>query len=121
MTDTATIDPTTVLTVTAVAAERVRKLLATQDEAKAIRVGVRQMGCSDMSYTMDFAQGRTDGDIIVERDGVSLFVDPEAIPYIKGSELDWVEEKLASRFVFNNPNVVGACGCGESFKIAEQD
>jgi len=72
MTDTATIDPTTVLTVTAVAAERVRKLLATQDE-------------------------------------------------VKGSELDWVEEKLASRFVFNNPNVVGACGCGESFKIAEQD
>lgn len=114
-------DPSQVLTVTATAAERVKKLLATQDDAKAIRVGVRQMGCSDMSYTMDFAQDSTEGDIVVERDGVSLFVDPDAIPYIKGSELDWVEEKLASRFVFNNPNVVGACGCGESFKVADQD
>lgn len=110
-----------VLTVTATAADRVKKLLATQDDAKAIRVGVRQMGCSDMSYTMDFAQASADGDIVVERDGASLFVDPGAIAYIEGSELDWVEEKLASRFVFNNPNVVGACGCGESFKVADKD
>ncbi|MEK9946107.1 MAG: iron-sulfur cluster assembly accessory protein [Alphaproteobacteria bacterium] len=114
-------DPSQVLTVTATAAERVKKLLATQDDAKAIRVGVRQMGCSDMSYTMDFAQDSAEDDIVVERDGASLFVDPDAIPYINGSELDWVEEKLASRFVFNNPNVVGACGCGESFKVADQD
>jgi len=114
-------DPSQVLTVTATAAERVKKLLATQDDAKAIRVGVRQMGCADMSYTMDFAQDSAEGDIVVERDGASLFVDPDAIPYINGSELDWVEEKLASRFVFNNPNVVGACGCGESFKVADQD
>jgi len=109
-----------VLTMTATAAERVKKLLATQDAADAIRVGVRQMGCSDMSYTMDFAQSRKDDDIVVERDGATVYVDPEAVPYIKGSELDWVEQKLASRFVFNNPNVVGACGCGESFKVADQ-
>ena len=114
-------DTSPVLTVTDTAADRVKKLLATQDDAKAIRVGVRQMGCSDMSYTMDFAQTSADGDIVVERDGASLFVDPGAIAYIEGSELDWVEEKLASRFVFNNPNVVGACGCGESFKVADKD
>lgn len=114
-------DMTDILTMTPVAAERVKNLLATQNDAAAIRVGVRQMGCSDMSYTMDFAQDRAAEDIVVERDGAQLFVDPEAIPYIKGSELDWVEEKLASRFVFNNPNVVGACGCGESFKVADQD
>ena len=78
------------------------------------------MGCSDMSYTMDFAEARKADDIVVERDGATLYVDPEAVRYIKGSELDWVEQKLASRFVFNNPNVVGACGCGESFKVADQ-
>jgi iron-sulfur cluster assembly accessory protein len=109
-----------VLTMTPKAAERVKSLLATQDGAKAIRVGVRQMGCSDMSYTMDFAPDRKDSDIVIERDGATVFVDPEAVPYIKGSELDWIEQKLASRFVFNNPNVVGQCGCGESFKVAEQ-
>lgn len=114
-------DMTDILTMTPVAAERVKSLLATQDGAAAIRVGVRQMGCSDMSYTMDFAQDRGDADIVVERDGAQLFVDPEAVRYIKGSELDWVEEKLASRFVFNNPNVVGQCGCGKSFKVADQN
>ena len=113
-------DMTTVLTMTPVAADRVKKLLATHDGAKAIRVGVRQMGCSDMSYTMDFAEARKDDDVVVERDGAQLFVDPAAVPYIKGSELDWVEQKLASRFVFNNPNVVGQCGCGESFKVGEE-
>ncbi len=109
-----------VLTMTATAADRVKRLLAAHEGATAIRVGVRQMGCSDMSYTMDFADARKDSDIVVERDGATLYVDPEAVRYIKGSELDWVEQKLASRFVFNNPNVVGACGCGESFKVADQ-
>ena len=113
-------DESAVLTVTATAAVRVKKLLATQGDAKAIRVGVRQMGCSDMSYTMDFAEVYGDDDIVVERDGASLIVDLDAVPYIAGSELDWVEEKLASRFVFHNPNVVGACGCGESFKVADK-
>ena len=113
-------DISAVLTVTATAAVRVKKLLATQDDAKAIRVGVRQMGCSDMSYTMDFVKNYDDDDIIIERDGASLIIDLDAVPYIEGSELDWVEEKLASRFVFHNPNVVGACGCGESFKVADK-
>ena len=109
-----------VLTMTSTAASQVRRLLATRDDAKGIRVGVRQMGCSDMSYTIDFAAEEPEGHIRVERDGAQVFVDPEAVPYIQGSELDWVEEKLASRFVFNNPNVVGACGCGESFKVADK-
>jgi len=109
-----------VLTMTPTAAGQVRRLLATRDNAKGIRVSVRQMGCSDMSYTMDFADEAPDGHILIERDGANVFVDPEAVQYIQGSELDWVEEKLASRFVFNNPNVVGACGCGESFKVADK-
>ena len=114
------VDTSPVLSVTATAAVRVKKLLSTQKGARAIRVGVRQMGCSDMSYTMDFTERSCVGDIVIERDGASLIVDVNAVPYIEGSELDWVEEKLGSRFVFHNPNVVGACGCGESFKVADK-
>ena len=107
-----------ILTVTDRALVRVESLLSSEGQkAVGIRIGVRQMGCSDMSYTMDFAETVSEEDIVILSGAVTLLLDSKAKPYIQGSELDWLEEKLQSRFVFNNPNVVGQCGCGESFKI----
>ena len=112
------IDSNALLKLTDRALRRVKLLLDSGDGAAiGIRIGVRQMGCSDMSYTMDFAEGVRSEDITVHSDGALVLVDSEAVPYLHGSDLDWLEEKLQSRFVFNNPNVVGQCGCGESFKI----
>ena len=108
-----------ILTVTERAIARVEALVSTKgSSAIGIRIGVRQLGCSDMSYTMDFAEAVREEDVVIETGKATVLVDPAATPYIKGSELDWLEEKLQSRFVFNNPNVVGQCGCGESFKIS---
>tara|TARA_Y100000590_G_scaffold463474_1_gene630300 strand:- start:2654 stop:3019 length:366 start_codon:yes stop_codon:yes gene_type:complete len=113
-------DSNKVLTLTDRALERVKMLLSSDEkDYVGIRIGVKQMGCSDMSYTMDFADEVRGNDIIIDSCDTKVLVEQEAEPYIKGSELDWLEEKLQSRFVFNNPNVVGQCGCGESFKIKE--
>lgn len=110
-----------ILTITDRALKRVMVLLETQDDNPlGIRIGVKQMGCSDMSYTMDFIKEINSNDIIIYSDKTKIILDYDATPYIQGSELDWLEEKLQSRFVFNNPNVIGQCGCGESFKIKEK-
>ena len=110
-----------ILKVTDRALDRVINLIKNLDEsAVGIRIGVRQMGCSDMSYTIDFLEKIKSDDIIVNSDDPIIVVDLDAKPYIEGSELDWKEKKLESKFVFNNPNVVGECGCGESFKIKEK-
>ncbi len=107
-----------VLRVTESAAARVRALLAQRKgPALGVRVGVKRAGCNDMSYTLEFAEDVRPGDEVIAEKGVTIVVDAEAILYLVGSEMDFVNEKLASRFVFNNPNETGRCGCGESFKI----
>jgi len=107
-----------VISVTDAAAERVKNLMAkSQGEVMGLRIGVKAKGCSGMSYSVEYAKERTPGDEIVEDKGVTLFIDPKATLFIIGSEMDYVEDKLQSGFVFRNPNEKGRCGCGESFHI----
>ncbi len=95
-----------------------KNIMSTRDEATiGLRVGVRSGGCSGMSYTMDFVTEAGPHDEIVEDKGVTVLIDPKAIMYLIGTEMDFVAEKLQSGFVFNNPNEKGRCGCGESFHI----
>ena len=82
-----------------------------------IRVGVTNGGCAGMSYTMDYAECAQPLEEVVEDKGVKIFIDPKAILFLIGTEMDFVREKLGARFVFNNPNQTAACGCGESVSI----
>ncbi len=82
-----------------------------------VRVGVTNGGCAGMSYTMDYAAEAKPFEEVMEDKGVKVFIDPKAILFLIGTELDFVQEKLGARFVFNNPNQTSACGCGESVAI----
>ena len=107
-----------VVTVTAAAAERVKALMAkSQGEVTGLRIGIKTKGCSGFSYSVEYARERSPDDEIVEDKGITLFVDPRATLIIIGSEMDYVEDKLQSGFVFRNPNEKGRCGCGESFHV----
>lgn len=85
--------------------------------SKGVRIGVRTAGCSGFSYTLEYADEATEFDEVVEHQGVTVFIDPKATMFIVGTEMDFVDEKLQSGFVFNNPNEKGKCGCGESFHV----
>ena len=100
------------------AAARIRDIIAAADGKYAgVRVGVMNGGCAGMSYTMDYADEAKPLEEVVEDRGVKIFIDPKAILFLVGTEMDFVRDKLASRFVFNNPNQTAACGCGESVSI----
>ncbi len=106
------------LSVTSVAADRVKALLAQRETpAVGIRIGIRSKGYSGLSYTLEFAEEKGQFDEVVEADGVTILIDPKATMFILGTEMDYVEDKLESGFVFRNPNEKGRCGCGESFHI----
>jgi iron-sulfur cluster assembly protein len=106
------------LTITDAAARRVKALLASRAQpARGVRVGIRTKGCSGMSYTLEFADEKGPFDEVVEANGVTIFIDPKATLFILGTEMDFVEDKLSSGFVFRNPNEKGRCGCGESFHV----
>jgi len=107
-----------VLSLTDRAAERIKAIMADADRPIAgLRVGVRNGGCAGMSYTMEYAEGANPGEDVVEDRGVRVFVDPKAVLFLLGTEMDFTTTKLASQFVFNNPNQTSACGCGESVAI----
>ena len=107
-----------VLSLTDRAAERIKAIMADADRPIAgLRVGVRNGGCAGMSYTMEYAEARRPGEDVVEDRGVSVFVEPKAVLFLLGTEMDFTTTKLASQFVFNNPNQTSACGCGESVAI----
>jgi len=100
------------------AARRLKDIMDGADGRYAgVRVGVTNGGCAGMSYTMDYADGAGPLDEVVEDRGVKIFIDPKAIMFLLGTEMDFVTDKLAARFVFNNPNQTAACGCGESVSI----
>ena len=107
-----------VLSVTDAAAERIQTLLAKRGTPSAgVRLGVRARGCSGLSYTLEYADERGKFDEVVEDKGVTILVDPKAVMFVLGTEMDYVEEKLQSGFMFRNPNEKGRCGCGESFHV----
>jgi len=113
-----------VIRLTDAAAGRIRDILARADRPIAgVRIGVKNGGCAGMSYTMEYAAAVAPTDEVVEDKGVRLLVDPKAVLFLLGTEMDFRTEKLSSGFVFNNPNQVSACGCGESVQIkpAEAD
>jgi iron-sulfur cluster assembly protein len=104
--------------VTDAAVERVRHLLAQRETpAIGLRIGISTKGCSGLSYTVDYADEKGTFDEVVEADGVTILIDAKATLYLIGTEMDYVEDKLQSGFVFNNPNEKGRCGCGESFHV----
>jgi len=106
------------MTLTDAAASRVRELMDKRDEPSVgLRVGIRTGGCSGMAYTIEFAAEKDPLDEVLEDKGVTILIDTKALMYLIGSEMDFVEDKLQSGFVFNNPNEKGRCGCGESFHV----
>jgi iron-sulfur cluster assembly protein len=106
------------LSLTDAAAERVKALLAgRQRPAIGLRIGVNPKGCAGLTYSVDFAEEKGPLDEVVESHGVTVLIDPKAVMFLLGTELDYVEDKMQSSFVFRNPNEKGRCGCGESFHI----
>ena len=100
------------------AAARIGQIMANAEgKYSGVRVGVTNGGCAGMSYTMDYASEAKPFEEVMEDKGVKIFIDPKAILFLIGTELDFVQEKLGARFVFNNPNQTSACGCGESVSI----
>ena len=111
-----------VMTLTDAAADRVRRIVESSDDPiLGLRVGVRNGGCAGMSYTMEYAREQRAGEDVVEDKGVRVFVDPKAVLFLLGTQMDFQTTKLASQFVFNNPNQTSACGCGESVAITPVD
>src|SRR5690349_3964948 len=107
-----------VMRLTEAAATRIKDIMAKADRPLAgIRVGVRNGGCAGMSYTMEYAEAVNPHDEVVEDKGVRIMIDPKAILFLLGTEMDFKTDKLASQFVFNNPNQTSACGCGESVAL----
>ena len=100
------------------AAERIKFIMSkAESSAIGVRVGVKTGGCAGMSYMMEYANEAKPNEEVIEEKGVKVFIDPNAIIYLLGTEMDYKEDKFSSQFVFNNPNETERCGCGESFKI----
>jgi iron-sulfur cluster assembly protein len=107
-----------VMTLTDAAAQRVKAIMAkSEDSVIALRLGVKNGGCAGMEYTMEWAEHQRPLDEIIEDKGVKIFIDPKAILFLLGTEMDYKDSMLKSGFVFNNPNQTSACGCGESVML----
>jgi iron-sulfur cluster assembly protein len=101
------------------AANRLREIMDQSEQPVAgLRVGLEKGGCAGMSYTMEYAEAAGPHDEIVEDKGVRLFIDPKAVLYLLGTEMDYQVDKFTAGFVFNNPNQTAACGCGQSVELA---
>jgi iron-sulfur cluster assembly protein len=107
-----------VVRLTDAAAERIKAVMAKADRPiAAVRVGVKNGGCAGMAYTMEYAETIDPKDEIVEDNGVRILIDPKAVLFLLGTEMDYKIDKLSAQFVFNNPNQTAACGCGESVQL----
>lgn len=106
------------ITLTDAAAGRVKELIAKSGEpVLGLRVGINTRGCSGMSYVVEYAKEQRKLEDVVEDKGVKIFIDPTAVMFLLGSQMDYVDDKFHSGFVFTNPNEKGRCGCGESFHV----
>src|ERR1700691_847065 len=107
-----------VMRLTDAAADRIKSVMTKADRPiAAVRVGVKNGGCAGMSYFMEYAEKIDPLDEVIEDKGVRMLIDPKAVLFLLGTEMDYKVEKLSSHFVFNNPNKTGACGCGESVQL----
>ena len=106
-----------VITVTDAAVERVGEILADKPDARGIRIGVKNGGCAGMEYTVDLVTEPKEGEDKVETDAGTVWVAPQAVLFLLGTQLDYEVTKLRTGFVFNNPNQTSACGCGESVEL----
>lgn len=107
-----------VMRLTEAAAARIKEIMANTDKPFAgVRVGVKNGGCAGMAYTMEYAEAVNPADEVVEDKGVRLLIDPKAVLFLLGTEMDYKVDKLSAQFVFNNPNQTSACGCGESVQL----
>jgi iron-sulfur cluster assembly protein len=107
------------LSITDSAAERIKSLMAKApaDDILGLRIGVKARGCSGMSYDVQYAKEKMKFDEVVEDKGVTVIIDSSAVMFLLGSEMDYVDDKFQTGFVFKNPNEKGRCGCGESFHV----
>ena len=99
------------------AAERIKAVVATEPAGAGLRVAVEGGGCSGFQYEIGVAPSPNADDLVVERDGAMLFVDPVSLPFLLGSEVDWVDELIGASFKVKNPNATSSCGCGVSFAV----
>jgi len=107
---------------TEAAAERIKDIMAGADKPfVGVRVGVKNGGCAGMAYTMEYAETANPTDEVVEDKGVRILIDPKAVLFLLGTEMDYKIDKLSAQFVFNNPNQTSACGCGESVQLTPAD
>jgi iron-sulfur cluster assembly protein len=107
-----------VIRLTDAAAERIKYVMANAAAPViGVRVGVKNGGCAGMAYTMEYADSVKPVDEVVEDKGVRVLIDPKAVLFLLGTEMDYKTDKLAAQFVFNNPNQTSACGCGESVQL----
>ena len=108
-----------ILTFSDQAKTRLKEIMNSDEykNALGLRISVKSGGCAGMTYDMNYVEQLIDGDEKIEVEGVNVFIDPKAIMYLLGTEMDYKVDKFTSSFVFNNPNETERCGCGESFKI----
>ena len=107
-----------IITLSDNAVQRIKEIMANAKEPTiGVRIGVKPGGCAGMSYIMEYAKFSNPKDEIIEEKGVKVLIDPKAVMYLLGTEMDYKSEELSSTFVFKNPNETERCGCGESFKI----
>lgn len=122
MTETATRRPRPqLMTITDAAASRIRAIMSSKPDVVGLRLGVKKGGCAGLEYAMSWAETQDRFDEVVEDKGVRLLVEPAAVLYLLGTEMDYKSDKLGSQFVFNNPNQRSACGCGESVDLVPVD
>jgi iron-sulfur cluster assembly protein len=110
---------TTPMTLTASAAEKIKQLLAEEDDVNVLRVAIQGGGCSGFQYGLGFDRGPQEGDIEFSMHGVEVVVDPFSAPYLSGAEIDYVDTIQSSGFAINNPYATSSCGCGHSFQVEE--
>ena len=107
-----------IITLSDNAAQRIKEIMANaKDPSIGVRIGVKSGGCAGMSYVMEYAKSSNSNDEVIEDKGIKVLIDPGAVMYLLGTEMDYKKEELSSTFVFKNPNETERCGCGESFKV----
>ena len=105
------------VTISERAAKRIARILSTEPDGTALRISVSGGGCSGFQYGFDLDRDRTDEDIVIEREGAVVLIDTVSLPYIDGSEIDFVDDLMGQAFKVNNPHATASCGCGTSFSI----